>query len=80
MRKVRGYTILETEEEIQKYCGCSRHKFKDMPQTECVNPNGEFVIGYGNSPVFVPTESTEKQCVKCGYIRKKVVKNESRNE
>lgn len=71
MRSVKGFTILETEEEIQEYCGCDGHKFEDVPRQECINPHGEFVVGYGNSPCIIPTESIEEKCVKCGYRRKK---------
>jgi len=80
MREVRGFTILETEEEVQKHCGCKKHKFKNVPRRECINPNGEFVVGYGSSLIYVRAEPTEEKCVKCGYVREKKGKNESKNK
>lgn len=69
MRKLHGFTVLETDEEIEKFGLKCDHKFKEAPVSECINPNGEFVIGYGNWPVIAPVGKREV-CVKCGYFKK----------
>jgi len=45
-----------------------QHEFVDGPPTfMLVNPEGEYVQGYGSGPVYKQT-GHEKVCVKCGYI------------
>jgi len=71
MKKIHGLTILETEKEVQDYFHCSKHEFVDAePVMECVNPNGELVVGYGCKPVSVQVVK-EDICVYCGFRRKK---------
>lgn len=71
MKKVHGLIVLETEEEIRKFFNCKQHEFIDAePDREYVNPNGEFVVGYGYSPVFVEVIK-EEYCKLCGFKRRK---------
>lgn len=70
MKKIHGFTILESEEEVKKVVGC-KHKFVEENESEAVflNPNGEFVVGYGNAPFHASVIVRKYQkCVKCGYI------------
>lgn len=66
MKKVKDLTILESEEEINKVIGCD-HKWNTVQVSTCVNPRGEFVVGYGCVPILV--KRPEIRCGKCGYVK-----------
>lgn len=66
MRRIGRFRLLETEEEIAKL-GCE-HEFEKKPRFRVINPNGEYVIGYGHAVVSVESGKM-LQCVKCGYIK-----------
>jgi len=68
------FTILDND-EVQ----CN-HEFPEVVYYESVlvNPNGEYVVGYGHEPVFVRIEHKRPSalCVKCGFAREKLRGNE----
>ncbi len=68
MKKVKGFTLLETEKEINDTINCS-HEFKNEYAFETINPNGEYVVGYGHCPVSISV-LMGMRCVKCGYFKK----------
>lgn len=79
MRKKHGLTILENPQEVHQYLNglpkteCEKHEFvidHNLTESECINPHGEFVVGYGHSLVFVSTKFYEK-CRICGKTREK---------
>ena len=43
------------------------HSYTEAPLYECINPQGEFVVGYGNMPVS-RVVGVRRSCVKCGRI------------
>lgn len=62
MAPIKGFTILEGDEI--PFC---IHKWEYEYRWVPVNPNGEYVQGYGHTPVFTH-ELIGKRCVKCGFI------------
>jgi len=57
----QAFTLLD-DDEIE-----CEHKYESIEHFVLVNPSGEFVVGYGNSPVFAQ-DCTDKKCTKCGYV------------
>ena len=70
MRTFRGFTILETETEIREYCPDHEFETTARQMGEIINPNGEFVLGYGSEQVINQTVIYDKRCIKCGYVIK----------
>lgn len=54
------YTILEPHE-----VKCNHYSLEKIPIQECVNPKGEYVEGYGITPVWVIL-SYKYRCMSCG--------------
>lgn len=45
---------------------CKRDDWKEEPVFKLLNPNGEFVEGYGCAPVMIQVD-TRYRCCSCGY-------------
>jgi len=75
MRKARGQILLEPG-EVERYFGkesglhCEHEWIDDEPELFPINPDGKFVVDYGNVPVYLLVVKNEG-CVKCGLSRLK---------
>ena len=46
------------------------HEYTPVTEFVSVNPNGEYVVGYGHAPVCME-QTVGSRCVKCGYATRK---------
>lgn len=53
--------------EVCPNCGCKRTQLIHEQQSKQINPNGEYVEGYGHAPVIVPTDEYKTRCKGCGW-------------
>ena len=46
---------------------CNFNEWRKEPIFKLINPNGEFVEGYGHDPVYI-TSGYKYICVNCGWL------------
>lgn len=56
-------------EQVCVHCGHNEFAPKQICAGELYNKKGEFVEGYGHTPIFINrVVSTEQACVSCGFV------------